>query len=435
MNWLKKFLIVFVSFLPLSAGAVVPFVIGGIAGITAIAGWSVYRSISIVDMNSAMQFFSTCWSCDLFSSIMLGLSNILPKVYHALGMIIIPFSLVLTAIWIAWELLSRFIGGTKFEFDGWSIAGKFGTHIIKISFVIALLLAPLPRFITDVVINPIFNIGLSMNHVINYVDDDSNRQRFAECVISTAINEESIQSNLEMRGAFSPNLRHNLACELSTVHQMTGLGMTVGWTMLNMAFNREYMHKILWTIPIFPNVPIFFAGLLIFVLFFIALIPVPLYFLEVFVTLAMDLVMLPLMLLSWLFTGWKIFPSGKENIKKMIDNVISGTIGIAMVGVFVTFAIMFLNAVFGNMDGAIALQTAIQKNDSKFLMDALVLNNTSLITVILMGIFITMFMIMIPTLIKTWFNVSVSQKYYDTAKKDMTTMWNGLKKWVSAAKK
>ena len=53
----------------------------------------------------------------------------------------------------------------------------------------------------------------------------------------------------------------------------------------------------MWDIPIFPNVPIFFAGLLVLALYFMALLPIPLYFLEIFVTLALDMVMLPLMLL------------------------------------------------------------------------------------------------------------------------------------------
>ena len=62
MNRLKKFWIVFLSFLPFGAGAVSPLIIGGIAGVGAIAGFSIYRSMAPVDMSEALKFFSSCWS-------------------------------------------------------------------------------------------------------------------------------------------------------------------------------------------------------------------------------------------------------------------------------------------------------------------------------------------------------------------------------------
>lgn len=420
MNWFKKFWIVFASFLPFSAGAIVPFVVGGIAGLGTIAGFSIYRSAVPVNMADAMNFFSTCWTCQMFSDVMQSMSNLLPGVYSAIGLVIIPMAAALTAIWFAWKLISGFIN-TKIE-NPWDITSAFTTHMIKFGFISILLLAPLPRMMTTVAIEPIFSVGLSLNRMIAGPDD------FDQCVIATAIADPtSIDSNAATRGAYSPRLRHNLACELASVHQMTALGLTVGWTMLNMSMNDEYMHKILWGIPIFPNVLTFFGGLAVIVLFFFALLPVPLYFLEIFIKLSMDLIMLPLMLLSWLFSGWAIFPQGGKNIRQIINDVISGTLGIAMTGIFVTFAIMFLNAVFGNWNGASTLQAALEANDSKILMDGLMMNNDTLVTVILMGIFISMFMTMIPALSKTLFNVNISQDFYNTAKKNTQNMWKGIK--------
>ncbi len=428
MSKLKKFWIVFLSLLPFSAGAVAPFVVGAIAGIGVIAGFSIYRSSVPVDMAGAMDFFSTCWSCQMFSDIMSSMSNILPRVYHAIGTAIIPFAAVLMAIWFVWKLMDGFINAKMAK--PWDTAGMFGTQILRLGVVCALLAAPLPRIMTSAFIEPIFNVGLSLNHVIS--DSDA----YAKCVVASAVADPaSIDTAASSNGAFSPSLRHNLTCQVANVHQMTGLGMAVGWTMLNMAFDYDYMHKIMWAVPIFPNVPIFFMGLLILVLFFGALLPIPLYFLEIFITLSMDLIMLPLMLLSWLFKDWKIFPNGKKNIQSIIDNVVSGTVGIAMIGIFVTFSIMFLNAAFGNWGGATALEAAMRQNDSKILMDGLMMQNDSLITIILMGIFIAMFMTMIPTLIKTLFSVQISTDYYDTTKKNINIMWGNLKKWYAAIKK
>ncbi|MDR0741168.1 MAG: hypothetical protein LBF28_00130 [Rickettsiales bacterium] len=434
MSKLKKFWIVFVSFLPFTAGAALPLVIGGIAGIGVIAGFSIYRSAVPVNMADALSFFTSCWSCQMFADVMASMSSLLPRAYHAIGQATIPICIGLTAVWFAWNLLAGYIGaGTdkKWSSEPWSMAGDFGTHVIKLGFVVALLAFPLPRLLTNVVVEPVFNVGLSLNRVV--AGDD----KFAECVVATAVADPvSINKNAAESGAYSPTLRHNLTCELANIHQMTGLGMTVGWTMLNMAFDTQYWHKILWSVPIFPNIPIFLAGLLILLLFFFALMPVPLYFLEVFITLSMDLIMLPLMLLSWLFGGWKIFPQGGKTIQSIINDVVQKTAGVALIGVFVSFAVIFLNSVFGKWRGADALRVALENNDSTILMDGLLMNNDSLITVVLIGLFIAMFMTMIPALIKSLFaNVAIPDKFYESTKKNLNAVWVNMKKWYQAVSK
>lgn len=436
MSKLKKFWIVFLSFLPFGAGAAVPLVIGAIAGVGVVAGFSIYRTAAPVNMADAMSFFSSCWSCQMFSDVMATMSGLLPRAYDAIGQVTIPICFALTAIWFAWKLLSGYMGANKDNTadvqNAWTLSGKFGTHIVKLFFVTALLAAPLPRMLTTVVIEPVFNIGLSLNRVVS--GDD----KFAECVVATAIADPvSVDARAAGAGAFSPKLRHNLACELANVHAMTGLGMTAGWTMMNMAFNAEYMHKFVFNIPFFPNIPILLAGALILILFFFALLPIPLYLLEVFIKLSMDLIMLPFMLLGWLFKDWKIVDWGGKNIQSIIDDVIKGTVGIALVGVFVTFAVMFLNSVFGSWEGASALAAALAQNDSKILMDGLLMKNDSLITIVMMGLFIAMFMNMIPALIKTLFQISPEayNKSYETAKKNLSTLQKNVKNWWKSISK
>ena len=428
MNRIKKFWILFVSFLPFSAGAVAPFVIAAIAGVGVLAGFSIYRTSVPVNMSEAFSFFSSCWSCQMFSDIIGTISDALPGVYHAIGTIVIPFTAALLAIWFAWQLLENYMNAKNIE--PWSLTGDFGVRILKLGVVCAMLVAPLPRVINDVAIEPIFSVGMSLNHVVT---DD---QAFNTCIVATAIADPvSVSSESANRGAFSPKLRHNLACELGVVHQMTGIGMTAGWTMMNMAFNETYMHKIMKTIPIFPNVIMFFAGLLIIALFFAALLPIPIFFLEIFIKLSLDLIMLPLSLMAWIFPGWKILPDGRKNIKSIIEDVVRGTLGIAFTGVFVTFAIMFLNAVFGDWGGMPALAAAFAENDSKILLDGLMMRNDSLITIIMMGVFIAMFMTSIPALVRTLFNVQIPNDFYETTKNNIDIVWSNLQKWYKEIKK
>ena len=428
MKALKKFLFAIFAITPFSAGAIGPLAIAGIVAGVGIIGASIWRSVSPVNMESALDFFTSCWTCQIFSDVMLELSNLLPGIYSAIGRVVIPMSVTLLAIFIAWNLFKGYLNGK--QDDASKMVGNFGTYVVKLTLLIGLLLMPLPRFITSVFIEPAFTIGTSLDYVV------SDNNKFAECMVATALADPvSVSADASNYGAFSPKLRHQLACEIANVHQITGLGMTVGWTMLSMAFNSDYMHKIL-NIPVFPNVPIFFAGLLILVLYFIALLPIPLYFLEVFIKLSMDLIMLPLMLMAWMFDeeNFAVFPKGGRTIRQMLDDVIKAIVGIALTVVFLTFSIMFLNAVFGSWSGANVLQTAIANNDSKILMDGLVFSNDSLITVILMGIFIAMFMTMIPQLTSMFFKIQISDKYYQVAKKDLNILWDGFNRVVLGKK-
>lgn len=430
MKALKKFWLWLIALLPLSAGAVAPLVIGGVAVGLGIIGVSVWRTASPVSISDALDFFSSCWTCQIFSDVMVAMSNLLPGVYKALGRIVIPMSVTLLAVLVAWRLTSGFFNG-KMD-DSNKLTGNFGTYLIKMTLMIGLLLMPLPRFITSALIEPALTLGTSLDYVV------SDNNKFAECMVATAVADPvSASADAAQYGAFSPKMRHQLACEIANVHQITGLGMTVGWTMLNMSFNADYMHKILNNVPFFPNVPLFVVGLLILVLYLFALLPIPLYFLEVFVKLALDLIMLPLMLMAWMFDedGFAIFPKGGKTIRQMIEDVIKAIVGIGLTVVFLTFSVMFLNALFTNIGGINSLQQAIANNDSKIFMEGLLLRDSSLITVILIGLFLAMFMTAIPQLTNMLFNIKISEEYYKTAKSDIKVLWEDLKKAASAIKK
>ena len=427
MNPLKKFWIIFLSFLPFGAGAIPLLWTLGLTAAATLVG-ATYRYFSPVNVAESMEFFSTCWTCEIFSDILTELSKILPKLYNTLGELIIPLSIALSAIWFTWRITDNFLNGNKDK--PWSIADAFGKHLLKLAFVSALLVAPLPRMITDVVIEPIFSIGLSINRAFVYEDN------FDKCVITTTIADPNTTNN---RGAFSTKLINHTTCQIANIHQLTGAGMTVGWVLMNMSLDPEYAFIAPFNVPIFPNLLLLAFGLVVIGIFVTALLPIPLYLLEVFVKLTMDFIMLPLMLLSWLFDGWAISLKGAgTTIRGIINDVISASVGIAIVGIFISFSTMFLNAAFGQWNGMDALLQAFSASDSQgyeIIKSAIEMKNDSIITILLMGLFLAMFMVSTPALIKALFNVQISTKYYDSAKKDAKTLWNGTKKiWESLKK-
>ena len=106
-----------------------------------------------------------------------------------------------------------------------------------------------------------------------------------------------------------------------------------------------------------------------------------------------------------------------------------------MTCVMLIFMLMFLDAVAGGWNNTGGLLTAIEQNDSSILMDGLMMQNDSLVTMILMGLFFFMFMSMIPALVKTFFNVQVSDEFYNTAKKNINGIRENVNKWRAALKK
>lgn len=437
MKHLKKLWIGLIALLPGIAKALPLPVLGLLIGGGVIGLGSLYRSIVPVDTAQAFGFFSGCWSCQMFTDIMTMMSGVLPGIYRSLGTIMIAFMGALTFLWFAWSIFKGYTEG-KIE-SAWDTTGRFGTHLIKFAVAASLLVAPLPRMLNDLIIEPVFSIGQAVTHAVTeqVTSTTNDTLNFNSCLVATSIMDPQSESQGAYRkGAFSPRLRNGLACELVSIHKLTAVGMTVGWTMMNMAFDFEYMSKILWDIVFFPNIPIILAGLLILVLFFTALLPIPVYFLEIFIKLSLDLIMLPIMLLSWLFSDWKVINKTKT-IREVVDDIITGVVGITMTCIFATFAILFLNQIFANT-GFETLSELLQSgndNSAKMLMDALMMRNDSLITMILMGIFMAMFMTSIPQLVKTLFKVNISDDFYNSAKKDLNTVWGGVKKIFQNQKK
>jgi len=419
MKNLKRVLPLFL-FVPFGAAAVPPIVIGllGIALVT--AGYSAFRGLVPLNLRQSFEFFSSCWSCDVFSKILYAMSSFIPKAYHAIGTAVIPIAAGLTLVYFAWQIASDYLH-LKLR-DPWQIAYDVGIHLIKLAVVVVLLAFSLPRFVSDYFIQPIMSVGLSYNSVIRgqiMPEGSEFKDSLPTCIVATAAassgvprnqpsNANGQQSNMNDQqadveisddGAFSPKLMINMLCQIAEAHRLTGLGMTVGSTILDMSFVFPYSWFFI------PNLFYVLLGLILMIMFLWALIPVPIYFLEVFVNLSLNLVMLPLMLLGWLFEKWGLFPGGVKGkgIKGIIDDIVKNTCGIALVGIFIGFALMFLNSMIGRSGGLDALTEAIKNNSARQLMNALQSNNKSLFVLILSGLFIGAFMNAIPNLVTKLF--------------------------------
>ena len=432
MNRLKKFWIIFFPLFiasTASAGILGTIFSGLVTTVVINTGISLLRTAIPYDMPGALEFFSTCWTCQMFADIIAIMSGFVYKIYMSVGAVTVNLVLILTAVWFAWKLFSGFINA-KIE-EPWSITETFTHHMFKMFCVILLLMAPVPRLVSDIAIRPIFNVGLVINRAASSdVDDD-----FNNCLVATAAMDTSLNVNADSREAFSPRLRHEMACELLGVHKLTGVGLTLGWVLAQLSFDYEHAHKLLFG-AFMPNIPLLFAGILLMAVFMMALIPIPMYFLEIFIKLSLDLVMLPLMLLAWLFKGWAISLDGAgKTIRGIIDDVINGALGLGLTGVFISFCIKILDKFFDSSTGIVTAIDLIKANNTDKLVDTVLNGDSGFVSMLLMGAFIAMFMSSIPALAKTLFNVEISQEFYNDAKNNVKKIWaNGKKMWESLKK-
>ena len=145
--------------------------------------------------------------------------------------------------------------------------------------------------------------------------------------------------------------------------------------------------------------------------------------------------MLPLTLLGWLFPNWEIFKNKGKPIKTMIDDVIKGTVGIAISVVFLNLALAFVNTIIGRFEGIERIQLALELNEPNVLMDGLMMRDDGLISIIIMGIFFMLFMTSIPALAKSLFSIEISDKFYKTMESDIGAGSKFLGKWWDLIKK
>lgn len=384
----------------------------------ALTGFANYKSYSLLTMDGAFNFFSSCWTCGIFSGIINAFSSLLNVVYLSLGEFMIYIMVLVTAVWIAYEILMSFIKAKPVA-SSWDYLNKFLPHLVKMAFIAGVLLLPMPRLLISTFVEPVVYVAMSYNKVVDkHFSDDNHKNSYNECLIATLIQDSQTPHHPD--DAFSPMFRSALACHLASVHRLAGTGLTVGWTFMKEAFDVKHFYKIAF-LPVFPNLGLLLAGFLLIAVFLVVLLPVPLYILEVVINLAIDFIFLPLIFLGWLFNGNPFFIGDSHSLKKIIENFIRGFAGISMVLIFVSFAMFFMDSILSPADPSGAfIQNAISQNNPDLLVEGMTLKNGSFMTLIFSGVFLAMFMFLLIKLVKTLFaEVSVPEKYLNVTKQNI----------------
>jgi hypothetical protein len=393
-----------------AASAAVPVAL--IAGAAALLGAIVYRSFVPTDTAAAFEFFNTCWSCNLFSSVVNGLSTLAANTYSYLSEFIIFLAIGLTPIFVAWRLLKPMLDGSASAgLSPWAMGGGIGTHLIKLTFVIGLMWLPIPQILTTAVIEPAFNIGLSFQQVITEKTNETNTD-FETCLVASA----AIENPNYNTGIFSTGFKNKIRCSIASVQSLTAIGMTSGWLLFNSAFDSSHMYKIANTIPIFPNIEMLLIGMLLIVVFFWMIIPFVLSFLQYLFKFIIDMVFLPLSFIGWLFKGNKFIKTTEKDIMKIITETMESALAMALLCIFIGFCILLCGYIFTSGSFA-AIGAALQNNTAYELLTngGNIIANKDIWTVALFGLFLAIFTTSITKMINEFISFKVDDSFLSDA--------------------
>ncbi|MDR0319560.1 MAG: hypothetical protein LBH81_02360 [Rickettsiales bacterium] len=399
--------------------AAVPAAVVGLAGAAAgVVGLSVYRSFVATDTAAAFDFFSSCWSCRIFSGITGAMSDSAAAIYASLGEFTALLAIILTPIYLAWKLLGGYLSG-KPETNAWKVGGGAGLHLVKLAFVSMLLLFPLPSLIGRTAVEPLMNLSLSFQSALGAANAESNIN-FDACLVASI----ALDNPERTQGVFSPGFKNKMRCSIAGLHALAATGMTAGWLLVNSAFDAKNFKFV-----IFPNFGMLALGFLLMLVYFWIIIPIALAFLEFVVKFAIDMLFLPLMLLGWLFKGNPFWDAKDEDMMGLINDVVKTAVGLGLLSIFLGFALMLAGYAIGG-PGMMSLGEAFMANDSSMILNPDSLLNSHTVNLIFTGLFIAMFMTMMTELVKQiTAEANIPSDLLKQVSSNTTALINSLKKF------
>ncbi|MCL2629878.1 MAG: hypothetical protein FWD33_04330 [Alphaproteobacteria bacterium] len=386
----------------------------------------VYRNFVPTNTALAFNFFSSCWTCRIFSGVTNALSNAAATVYSNLGEFVAILAVVLTPIWFAFVLLGKFVSSNPETnaIDGWKIGTGFGLHILKLVFISALLLMPLPQLVTRTAIEPAMNIALSFQRVLSEADTE-NSVKFDACLIASV----ALENPQHNQGLFSMGFKNKMRCSIASLHSLTATGITAGWLLFNSAFDVNHMYKFKDTVPFFPNIGMILMGFILIIVYLWIILPIALVFLEFVMKLAIDMIFLPMTLLGWLFKGNKIWEVKDTDVQEIITGVIKMAVSLGLVMIFMGFALMLTGYALGGEGSMAALGQAFMNNDARAIIGQDSFINSATMNLVMIGLFLAIFITTMTKLIQNLVNgAHWPDKMLADAKKYGDHIWGYAKK-------
>jgi hypothetical protein len=341
---------------------------------------------------------SYCWSCPLFRL----MYNISSSYAIAEYEFIKPAALKLLIIGFAFWIL-------YFTFNALNPLGKimspgeYGETIYKnfavASFSAFLLTAASPTVIYEYGITPIISLGVQYSKDVletTGVKIDLKNCRASQVKDIPLFKTENGEEK-KYEQAFSDEAKNELTCLIEGFSSLQSRYMTVGKYLMQYSFNPAYSQS-------FFNPGMFIAGFIVMLLFATILMTFPLILLSAFFNLSIVCLMMPLLVVSW------VFDYTKKYVTTAIEIVIQATLTIVFLSIISAYLVTGMQTVYtGGNKGSDAiskyitdtskvyaqsdeeiknidpLEKAIENDDVKGIIDSMNFGGINLIKIVFMG--------------------------------------------------
>ncbi len=232
---------------------------------------------------------ATCWSCPYAMQIIDLFSTISVSIYKELAPAMIILLGVTFVGYIVYKMITGFFGlsmptPTNLLED---LAPKFFAAVI----IIPILLMPTPKFIYNYMVEPLIGLGSGYGNKMMEIVSEKDVKSY--CLLQYMESDKTASQNT----AFSANFRQSVVCSISQSHQINTLGLSLGNALL---INSIASTNLTW--GFLPNCGMAFSGIVIFGVYFVALILYPMLLIGALFELGFVLAFLPFILFSFITT-------------------------------------------------------------------------------------------------------------------------------------
>ncbi|MBN1783591.1 MAG: hypothetical protein JW812_01345 [Alphaproteobacteria bacterium] len=363
--------------------------------------------------------YASCWTCgyileilDLFSSISLSL-------FEDLRLPIITLLAITLVGWITYKMITGFLNLSPPDANSLfkDLAPKFFAMII----FLPLLFAPTPKFIYNYMVEPLIDLGSSYGTKVMEIVSGEDIKPY--CLMQYAESDATQTQD----DTFSPSFRQNLVCMTSQSHQINAIGITLGTVLIQESFKAENRY-----FYIIPNLGMGFAGGILAITYFVALIVFPLYLIGSLFELGFVLAFLPFALFSFIITrGGK----GTGVFEGIFDTSVQLVIKAALMMLFLPFMlsvshIIFQTALDTELFGYASLVGFIQQGDTNQIVETFSFGTKGMLFLSFVAI-LNIYLITSTKTIVGWFGAEYDDRLFNWSYKNFT---DGLK-WANKKRK
>ena len=283
---------------------------------------------------------SNCLICDLVSLLLGAINTVATQSFDMMGDVgggpAISLMAIGFALWLGWHIGNYFIN-YKYP-DPMEFMTELGRCAFRVTFIAAILMLP-ASLAVDFIISPIITMATEL--ILGLINTDIMADIAANNSISgsknfcvAALNDSGIGNGM----ALSPQVLNSIMCMVQSVYYEAAKGLIAG---MGIVCNAQFLNFIIFSIP---DVGMWIIGIIIIIVFMVITFTVSFGLVDYIVRIGFVLVMLPLLLVAW------VFPITRQYTKRGWELFLNSLLCLVVMSIAVGLILKLLFSVLGNSE-------------------------------------------------------------------------------------